>query len=335
MHQFDPTVCMPYWDSTLDSYCPDPSTSMLWSAQYMGTSYGRVITGFAANWTRVVPSACSSMCPTLYRECGNDATLMITDAKISHFLNFTSYSACTSPIDIYWEQCHGDVHIFVGGHMSDLRCAPNDPVFYMHHCFLDLLWEQYRAKHPNSPYPNTKVKYNKVTDYLLPWQDGTTINDLYTNNVIASTVYSYADRPKYCTSNAACKSKVLWCDVLKSRCKAGIAEGGDCTGLPNDACCSLCVDGTHAVCGANNKCACPTPCLSDSDCLPTQCCDLNQSRCAAQLPLGSACNNANIPNNACYGDCPVTDAQPIDPGYTRMPLCYQGYCQCCDLTYDN
>ena len=31
--------------------------------------------------------------------------------------------------------------------------SPNDPVFFLHHCYIDLLWEQWRKQHPTSdPY---------------------------------------------------------------------------------------------------------------------------------------------------------------------------------------
>lgn len=31
--------------------------------------------------------------------------------------------------------------------------SPNDPVFFLHHCYIDLLWEKWRKQHPTSaPY---------------------------------------------------------------------------------------------------------------------------------------------------------------------------------------
>ncbi|MDP0941288.1 tyrosinase family protein, partial [Klebsiella quasipneumoniae] len=37
--------------------------------------------------------------------------------------------------------------------------SPNDPVFFLHHCYLDLLWERWKRQHPTSaPYlPQTSV----------------------------------------------------------------------------------------------------------------------------------------------------------------------------------
>ena len=29
--------------------------------------------------------------------------------------------------------------------------SPNDPVFFLHHCYIDLLWERWKQQHPSSP----------------------------------------------------------------------------------------------------------------------------------------------------------------------------------------
>lgn len=47
---------------------------------------------------------------------------------------------------------HDPVHRWVGGNMS-MPSSPNDPVFFLHHCYLDLLWERWKRQHPTSlPY---------------------------------------------------------------------------------------------------------------------------------------------------------------------------------------
>jgi len=50
---------------------------------------------------------------------------------------------------------HGTVHDWVGGSMMMLEWSASDPIFYMHHCFVDLLFEQWiRANNPAVPGPN-------------------------------------------------------------------------------------------------------------------------------------------------------------------------------------
>lgn len=40
---------------------------------------------------------------------------------------------------------HGSVHVFVGGRMNDFNQAAGDPIFWLHHCNLDRLWEVWRT----------------------------------------------------------------------------------------------------------------------------------------------------------------------------------------------
>lgn len=44
------------------------------------------------------------------------------------------------------EYTHGNVHIFVGGDMYDPYTSGNDPLFYLHHSFVDYIWEMYRQQ---------------------------------------------------------------------------------------------------------------------------------------------------------------------------------------------
>lgn len=42
---------------------------------------------------------------------------------------------------------HNQVHVWVGGTMNTLA-SPADPVFWLHHCEIDRLWESWRVDHP-------------------------------------------------------------------------------------------------------------------------------------------------------------------------------------------
>jgi tyrosinase len=43
---------------------------------------------------------------------------------------------------------HNRVHMYVGGSMLPMS-SPNDPVFWLHHCFVDKLWAVWQVKHQN------------------------------------------------------------------------------------------------------------------------------------------------------------------------------------------
>jgi tyrosinase len=42
------------------------------------------------------------------------------------------------------EGMHNAPHISVGGDMNNLRSSPNDPIFYSHHAFVDLIWRRWQ-----------------------------------------------------------------------------------------------------------------------------------------------------------------------------------------------
>jgi tyrosinase len=49
------------------------------------------------------------------------------------------------------EQAHGDVHMWVGGHMSDIAFASYDPIFWAHHTMIDRIWYLWQLKWGKRP----------------------------------------------------------------------------------------------------------------------------------------------------------------------------------------
>jgi tyrosinase len=46
---------------------------------------------------------------------------------------------------------HNKVHRWVGGLMMGAT-SPDDPVFWLHHAYMDLLWTRWQQAHPRSGY---------------------------------------------------------------------------------------------------------------------------------------------------------------------------------------
>ncbi|ETN71241.1 hypothetical protein NECAME_00930 [Necator americanus] len=131
IREVDPTVALPYWDSTLDSSIPDPSKSVLWSDELMGSqdSDGQMRRGAFKGWytsdhTRYFKRNIGAKGQLLI---GSVVSNLINGGTLRDILSFTARS----------QVCD----------MEYIPISTNDPLFFNHHCMIDLIWEQWRQKH--------------------------------------------------------------------------------------------------------------------------------------------------------------------------------------------
>jgi hypothetical protein len=59
---------------------------------------------------------------------------------------------------------HGEVHVWVGGDMANPATSPNDPLFFLHHAFVDKVFSDWQAVHHPSLFPS---EYRDVV--MAPW----------------------------------------------------------------------------------------------------------------------------------------------------------------------
>ena len=109
-----PTLMLPYWNWTADRAVPAPFRDSTPGNTLFDSHRASGINGGA-----LLPA--SAVSPTA--ALGQTA-----------FGNFTS-SLEASP--------HGAVHVSVGGDMSTFQTAGLDPIFWLHHCNIDRLWESW------------------------------------------------------------------------------------------------------------------------------------------------------------------------------------------------
>jgi len=69
---------------------------------------------------------------------------------------------------------HIRVHAWVGGNMSSAFTSPNDPVFWLHHCYMDKLWADWQAMHTDQyaylPDVGARTGHN-LNDRMAPWNE--------------------------------------------------------------------------------------------------------------------------------------------------------------------
>ena len=162
---------LPYWDSRLDGRLGgNPRDSILFSSLLAGNAVGPVVTGFAANWSSPGP-VCAGIHPTLRRNVITNVFSFFDDNDVKFVENVLSHRELSYPWDDTFEMSHGYVHTSFGSgsHMSSILCSPSDPMFLMHHAFVDNLYE--RCRNNIKTKGKNGLEYVDVNDLPLGFKD--------------------------------------------------------------------------------------------------------------------------------------------------------------------
>jgi hypothetical protein len=156
LQTYDARVMLPYWNSSDDQ----STSSGLWGAAFLGQ--------FDSAWS-------------LGRNLGGGGFLASPNT-VDGVLGETSY-------DAFWPRLEGEIHDgphpWVGGEMATAS-SPRDPVFFLHHTFIDMLWAQWQLRNPAAPFVPSPGAPD-VGDHMHPWS--TTVGDVLDHRSI--NVYSY------------------------------------------------------------------------------------------------------------------------------------------------
>jgi len=147
----DPTLSLPYWDWDM-SGSSSPFTTDFLGGDGDAAQGGRVVIGSFAYSTGKFPIRLwdgPGGDPWLRRQFGEDASASLPSASdIAAGVAKTPYWPGPSCfLNVAEVALHDPVHRWVGGNMGDAT-SPNDPVFFLHHAHLDLLWERWKTQHP-------------------------------------------------------------------------------------------------------------------------------------------------------------------------------------------
>ncbi|KAH9507510.1 putative tyrosinase-like protein tyr-3 [Bulinus truncatus] len=212
----DPSVCLPYWDSTLDRQLPNPLLSSIWSPDFLGTSEGAVVEGPFANW-RLANGG------QLMRNVGSDGDLLSPDV-VNDILSRNSYDEIITSsrrnAQFNIEQQHGAVHNYVAGTMTAIDTSANDPVFFLHHAFIDYIFERFRQRLRSrginpATYPRaiSNPRHAPTAPTRLGrYNQGDGYSDFFARGV------TYEPVPTCSTTSRACGSRFLVCQLSSGMC---------------------------------------------------------------------------------------------------------------------
>lgn len=238
LRSIDSSISIPFWDWTEDASLADPGSAPVWGADLMGgngveADGWRVGNGpFAfmnGNWP--IPVAhdgpaltrrFGSWLPNFGLPTGEDLALAMAEI----FYDTPPYSS--SPFTLGFRnrlegwvtmrgdrrvktegsQLHNRVHLWVGGQWTENgqprvgsmvpMTSPNDPVFFLHHCFVDKVWADWQALQartnsaatPHYAPESGGASGHNLDDQLKPWTR--TIRDVLDINKLG---YTYESTP--------------------------------------------------------------------------------------------------------------------------------------------
>ncbi|UOB23706.1 tyrosinase family protein [Pseudomonas orientalis] len=188
-----PGITLPYWNWTLDAAAPERSP--LWGEGFLGgngdpTDQFRVQDGVFAhkngNWP--VPSYPEEDLPGpgLKRQFGQFVSSLPSVEDLQMAMNEALYDEPNynaSPftrglrnrlegwitqrgdpnVKTPGSQLHNRVHLWIGGNMLPMT-SPDDPAFFLHHCFVDKVWADWQAQ--------KRVDEPDLAAHYCPMEDG-------------------------------------------------------------------------------------------------------------------------------------------------------------------
>ncbi|CAD5227327.1 unnamed protein product [Bursaphelenchus xylophilus] len=263
---YNPEAAIPYWDSTLDNYLPQPYNSTLFTFELLGEPgiRGYVYDTVFTNWTTMDGR------PTWYRSFGREPDgELINNNRIDYVMNQTDIHyvlAYSLPLigcknytldERFLEYSHDYVHYFISGDMQDRITSSNDPIFFLHHSFVDSIWEAWRQKKQTkeqreNDWPTDDLECAPAWHFkeaemplLKPFKNKDALSSKYTENL-----FEYAPRPSCLSKTEECGSIYLFCDPITTpsdpHCVAKVKLQGNCTGFEwsSDVCLhGKCIEG--------------------------------------------------------------------------------------------
>ncbi|KAI9168303.1 hypothetical protein H9P43_007675 [Blastocladiella emersonii ATCC 22665] len=136
-------TALPYWDELADSR--NPTASSVFSS----AGLGQLVAGpLRAPFVGLTDDSNQQVTREPRRNANAGFTWIPQSQVLARGLSqFTSFGDMSRTIEA---SPHNQYHMLIGGHMGDPNISPADPIFWLHHNFVDLLWAAWQAVRPQN-----------------------------------------------------------------------------------------------------------------------------------------------------------------------------------------
>ncbi|KAJ5632962.1 tyrosinase [Penicillium lividum] len=194
------TGSIPYWDEVKDADSGNMWGSSMWGADAFGgngTGSGNcVLDGRFANYTLHIGPGDEDTDYCLRRSFNSEATMNANSTVLEMCNSYNTFSPwwnCISNIP------HKGVHTYIGGVMADIKSSPGDPIFFMHHMYIDRVWWLWQKQDPiNRLYDISGPTLNHTAN-IEPaggWQNATLHYELSSFSIMANTTIGKVMNPQ-------------------------------------------------------------------------------------------------------------------------------------------
>jgi tyrosinase len=215
---------LPYWDWAADGELPanQQPTADIWANDCMGGSGSPVTTGpfRDGQWQVNIQTQRGQLVSTnrpLRRALGIDASNLPTKEDVRTAVlrgepnvvydadpwdrNSASFR---NELEGWWPDApgmHNRVHVWVGGDMAPAT-SPNDPVFYLNHCNVDRIWQDWQSRHGNPPYlpdksAGSSLRGHRLNDLLFAITRSNLFDPIYRGRVRPADLLDVSGRYVY------------------------------------------------------------------------------------------------------------------------------------------
>lgn len=195
---------LPYWDWSQFTDAPDPALSTVWGPDYLGGSNN----SNNSNIGSPIPNGPFAGMTTHYLDShmlsrGFNASVSGSMRALVNASTLNALIRREREGNWTWgefsdavETGHNQLHSDIGGDMLFTSTSPNDPVFYLHHAFIDKIWWERQQIFDKTEYGGTHTFSNRnVTQ-------NSTVR--LTVNVTSDFVFQYYNLPVNVTFEQDC-----------------------------------------------------------------------------------------------------------------------------------